>query len=136
MGLKREGAGIGGGGAGAAGVCEGGVKGGARTAIQFDTAARVDTSLLGVDIDNPFIAITDLSGHEPGKQVDTLHEARTHDFAEAAHRFGDEDTVDAVLDAAAILAVNVDLFLPLPIGVLADAGSLEQDLPEPGARAL
>ncbi len=68
--------------------------------------------------------IADLGGHEPGEQVHALHETRTHDFAEAAHRVGDEDAVDAVLDAAAILAVNVDLFLPLPIGVLADAGSL------------
>jgi hypothetical protein len=61
-----------------------------------------------------------------------LHETWTHNFAEAAHRFGDEAAVDAVLDAPAVLAVNVDLFLPLPVGALADAGSLYQNLPERG----
>src|SRR5580658_1690750 len=103
----------------------------ALSAIHFQVVvvgAAIDASVLGVDIDHALVAISDLRGHHAGQQSQAVHEARTENLAEAGHRLGEEHVIDAILDTAAVFSMNMNLLLSLPVGVLAHARRLLQEL--------
>ncbi len=105
----------------------------ALTAVNFEVVApraAVRASVLGMDIDDAFVAIADLGRQHAGQQGHAIDKLRAEEFSEAGDRLRQEDAVEPVLDAPAVFAVNVDLALTLSVRILADSGRLLQDLRE------
>src|ERR1035441_7273282 len=75
----------------------------ALSAVNFEVVlirAAIDTAVFGVDIDDSFVAISDLGRQHAGEQRNAVHEAWAENLAEAGDRFREEDIVEPIMDDA------------------------------------
>ena len=86
-------------------------------------AAVLKRIALGADVDDCCRAVAVLRWQCAGQDADAVGEARLERLAEAADRLRDDDAVDPVLDVGVVAA-----HVQLAIGVLHDAGRLQDDL--------